>query len=240
MIYTRYWYKVGLAGVVAVAAGVSLVAFTRPPAMTTVAVLTQSVPAMQSIPKLAVHWTKVSSPPPNAITSNMSWGSLVASQSLAPGTVLTTADFSTPQANGLHPGEVQWLVPVSAASSGLPTLGQRVDVWNNNNGSFQAVAYGVRVIGLYSGSGGPVGGSSSTNPSASGPGMVGLAIPSVDMGTMLDVKSPYLVVDPNQAGFHLATPPVSTALIGSTASSPTSARANKASKPATLPSGHGG
>lgn len=203
-MYTRYWLKVGGAAGVAIAAGIALVAFTRPPALTTVGILTQSVPAMHRISKLDVHWTQVASPPSNAITPQMTWGTLVASQSLAPGTVLTSADFSTPQAQGLKPGEVQWLVPVSAASSGLPAVGQRVDVWANNNGTFQAMADGVRVIALYSGNGGPLVSASSTDPNASGPGMVALAVPTSSIATLLDVKSPYLIVDPNQSEFHLA------------------------------------
>lgn len=203
MIYWQYWLKLGTATAVAAAAGTALFALTRPPTLTPVAVLTEAVSAMHAIPETAVHWTQVAAPPPNAVTPAMSWGALVAGQALAPGTILTTGDFAAPQANGLRPGEVQWLVPVSAASSGLAAIGQRVDVWDNRTGTYQAVAYGVRVIGLYSGSGTPM---SSADSSGSGPGMVALAVPSTAIGTLLDVAAPYLIVDPNQAGFRLAAP----------------------------------
>ena len=222
MIYLRYWLKLGTAALVATAAGTALVLFTRPPRLTSVAVLTETVPAMQAIPPQAVHWTRVASPPPDAVTPNVSWGALVASQALPPGTILTTGDFAAPQANGLHPGEVQWLVPVSAASSGLAAIGQRVDVWNNQGGTFQVVAYGVRVIGLYSSSGTPL---STASSAGSGPGMVALAVPSTAMGTLLDVTSPYLVVDPNQAGFRLAAPPVVSSATSAASTTPSSSSA---------------
>ncbi len=197
MIYTRYWLKLGTAAVAAGAAATALVAWTRPPAMTTVGVLVRTVPAMHGVSRSIVHWTRIQSPPANAITPAMSWGNLVAQHQLAAGTILTTTDFVTPQINALHAGEVQWLVPVSAASSGLPALGQRVDVWADHHSTFRVVAYGVRVIGLYARNG--------SNVSNAGPGLVALAVPHRAMKSLLDVPSPYLVVDPNHSSFQLAS-----------------------------------
>lgn len=225
-MYMRYWLKVGAATVVALAAGSGLWVLTRPPALSKVAVVTTTIPAMHTVSPQAVHWVQVVSPPPQSITPNMVWSNLVASQTLAPGTMLTSADFTAPQANGLHSGEVQWLVPVSAAASGLPTVGQRVDVWSNQNGVFHPVASGARVVGLFSSNGGPVGATSSTNPNPTAPGMVSLAIPSGALGSLLDVASPYLVVDPNQAGFRL---------VGSTATMPAAAATSTTTTHTTAP-----
>ena len=73
--------------------------------------------------------------------------------------------------------------------------------------------------------------------------MVALAVPSTAMGTLLDVTSPYLVVDPNQAGFRLAAPTVVSSTT-SAASTPSSAAHSTGSKPkrtsAPQPAGHSG
>lgn len=200
-MYIRHGIKVGLAVLAAAGTGGALWTITRPPQMTPVAVLTKAVAPMRPVPVTAVHWMQVVDPPPQAITRHTVFGSWVAGQRLAPGTVLTTRDFTLPQSQGLHAGEVQWLVPVSAATSGLPTLDQRVDVWSKQNGTYHLVASGVRVIGLFTAGGGPINGASS---SSAAPGLVGLAVPSAAIGPLLNVPAPALVVDPNQFGFQLA------------------------------------
>lgn len=240
-MYTPRWLKVGAAAVVGIAAAVSLEAFTRPPQLVSVAVLKASVATMQAVPTADIQWTQVASPPPNAITPGESFAGLVASQTLAPGTILTSGDFTSPQANNLHPGEVQWLVPVSAAASGLPAVGQRVDVWSTVNNQYQMIAMGVRVVGLYTTQGGPISAPSATNPNTSGPGMVAMAVPSTALGTLLNVTSPYLVVDPNQPGFELVSSSASSSKAANT-SIPVSPNVKppKTSKSASLPSTHGG
>jgi hypothetical protein len=205
MFYTRYWVKVGIATVVAVAAGVTLVELTRPPVLKPVAVLTKPVEAMHSIPKGAVRWTKVTVSPSGALPPHVNWSSLVASQALVPGTILTNADFTAGQIDSLHPGEVQWLAPVTAVSGGLAVIGQRVDAWSDTKGSFQLIAYGVRVTGLYSSGGNAVTAAASSSNSGSSTGMVALAVPASAIGTFLNITTPYLVVDPNQPVFRLAT-----------------------------------
>lgn len=247
MIYTRYWMKVGIAAVLAIAAGGLLVGLTRPPVLSSVPVLTQSVNAMHPVPRSAVRWVAVKTPPPGALSRQAHWQVLVASQHLAPGTILTNTDFTAGQVDGLHPGEVQWLAPVSAAGSGLATIGQRVDVWSDVKGAFQLVATGVRVVGLYSSNGNAISASNNGSGSSSSTGMVALAVPQKDIGTFLDVSTPYLVVDPNQAHFQLAS---SGSLTGSSslslastspakAHSTASTTAHKTAKSA-LPTTHGG
>lgn len=239
MIYTRYWMKVGLAAGIAVAAGAVLVGLSRPPVLTSVPVLTQSVNAMHSVPHSAIRWVAVKTPPPGALGRQAHWQVLVASQHLAPGTILTNTDFTAGQVDSLHPGEVQWLAPVSAAGSGLATIGQRVDVWSAVKGAFQLVATGVRVVGLYSSNGNAVSTSHSGSGSASSTGMVALAVPQTDMSTFLDISTPYLVVDPNHAQFHLASSSSSSS--STTASTPakSSSATHKTAK-SILPTTHGG
>ncbi|PSR23099.1 MAG: hypothetical protein C7B43_20365 [Sulfobacillus benefaciens] len=242
MIYTRYWLKVGVAAGTALVAGGLLVGLTRPPVFHSVPVLTAAVKAMHPIPHNAVHWIQVKTAPPGALNRRVNWSALVASQSLAPGTILTNADFTAGQINGLHPGEVQWLAPVSAAGSGLATVGQRVDVWSDVKGSFQLVAYGVRVIGLYSSNGSAVAASNSGSGSSS-TGMVALAVPQTSINTFLNVSTPYLVIDPNQTQFRLAS-----AAAGSSSSTPTTSassakaktRQTKKTAHSALPTTHGG
>lgn len=240
MMYTKKWLKVGAASVVGVAAAIALEAFAKPPHLVSVAVLTNSVASMQAVPSTDVHWMQVATPPTNAVTPGESYSGLVASQALPAGTVLTSNDFTSPQANNLHPGEVQWLVPVSAAASGLPTVGQRVDVWSAANNQYREVATGVRVIGLYTSGGGPVSAPSTTNPNASGPGMVALAVPNTALSTLLNAaSSPYLVVDPNQPAFQLlSASSVSSTSPTSPSSTSSSTKLKHHSK--SLPSTHGG
>lgn len=245
MIYTRYWIKVALAAATALTAGGLLVGLTRPPHLSSVPVLTISVNAMQTIPTNAVHWIPVKTVPKGALTSRVNWSGLVASQHLPAGTILTNTDFTTSLANGLHPGEVQWLAPVSAASSGLASVGQRVDVWSDDKGAFHLIAQGVRVIGLYSSSGSMVAstGSGSGSPTA---GMVGLAVPATHVSTFLNVSAPYLIVDPNQTAFHLTGGSTSSAGSTTVSSSPHASHASHPStaktkkKTASLPASHGG
>lgn len=204
-MYRRFWIKLATSVVAAGGAMTALVGLSRPPALHEVAIVTHRVVAMHTIPSSAIHWTAVSSPPAHAVRSSAALVGLVAQQNLAPGTVLLTGDFTAPQRNHLRPGEVQWLVKVSAAASGLPAAGQRVDVWTTTGGAYRQVAGGVRVVGLYTSGGQPVGSSANTN-TGSGPGMVALAVPYAATGTLLNVSSPTLVIDPGMHQFALTGP----------------------------------
>lgn len=205
MFYRRFWLKVGASVLVAGGTAGALIDTTRPPALHSVAVLTTRVSAMHAIPAMGVHWTAVASPPPHAITSASALTGLVAQHNLGPGTMLVMGDFTAPQVNHLKSGEVQWLVSVSAAASGLPTISQRVDVWSGTQGSYQEVAHGVRVVGLYTSSGKSVGSASHVSSGNSGSGLVALAVPTTALASLLNVTSPTLVVDPNAHQFTLTT-----------------------------------
>jgi len=249
MAYPRYWIKVGVAATITIAAAAALITVTRPPHLIGVPVLTQSVTAMQSISPKAVHWMDVASPPPNAIASNTPLTDLVTQQALPAGTVLTTSDFTTNQNNGLHPAQIQWLVPVSGAASGLPEVGNRVDIWSLAGKTPQIVAYGVRVIGLYTNSGSsltqttPTSFATPTNTNASNIGLVGLAVPAHDLQQLLNLNAPYLVVDPNQTAFRLvgtSTPSTTTSSHPSTSSNKPGVTHQAKKKTSTLPAVHTG
>lgn len=201
-MYWQYWAKVGVAAAVSGAAAAVLWWGTRPAPLQRVALLTAPVSAMAPLPARAIRWVRMAHPPAGALTAPGPWLNLAAGTSLPAGTILTAADLTPPQIQGLGPGEVQWLVTVNSATSGLPTVGERVDVWTVIGAHYAPVAYGVRVIGLYTSSGAPL-----TAASGQAPGLVALAVPERDIGALLAVTAPTLVVDPNQARFRLAGPP---------------------------------
>lgn len=218
--FNAHWVKVSLTGLGAVAAMGGAVALVKPPPLTPVAVLVHPVSALGSVPVSDITWVRMEHPPKGTITQ---WtGVPLAAHSLTAGTVLTASDFTTAaQAVGLKQGEVRYVVPITAASA-VTTIGSRVDVWSlpSNGGSATAVpqelAVGVRVIGLYTSQGTPVGGTpssggllggSSNTPQA--PAMAALAVPGGELPNFMQAnpgQTALLVDDPSQSQFGLMMP----------------------------------
>lgn len=183
---------------------------TRPAALTSVAVVTQPVAAWTPLSPTSVAWLRVANPPAGAITQPQAMAHFITNAPLAAGTILTLNDNWSVNPNGLHAGEVQWIVPVTESTSGLAGVGQRVDVWDVANGQPILIAQGVRVIGLFTSNGQPILAStpamaaSSTGDSTNNPGSVGLmalAVPAQDMSVLLGLANPAFVVDPNATHF---------------------------------------
>lgn len=186
-----------------------------PPHLTTVVVTSQAVAA--GSPVTQTHTITVLNPPATWLTHAPT--GMIATHALTPNQPLTPADLTTPaQFIGLKPGEVQWLVPVSGAASGLARPGERVDVWqmpntgnaNTTTTSASALfarewASGVRVIGIYSSSGQPITANSSTSI-----GLVGLAVPRSDIGILSFLANPTLIVDPYTHHFTLLSASLAT------------------------------
>jgi hypothetical protein len=238
----RRWWQAAIALAVAFGATVTVSHLATPPATETVAFLTASVPQGDTIPASAVTWQPVVTPPTGALTwPERPLGPVVATVPLYAGQALTPADFTPASQAGLRPGEVAWLVPVSsAAASGLPNPGQRVDLWGafgsgSASGSSPAappvlIATGVRVLGLYTSQGVPIslvgalapaaapgtsglsGQTTAESLSSSGAsiGIVELAIPRADLGSLMAASNFSLVVDPGTSHFRLALPTAST------------------------------
>lgn len=218
--FNRYWFKVGLTGIGAVAAIAGASALVKPPPLTPVAVLAHPVAAMGRVPSKDIRWVRMEHPPTGTITR---WtGTPLAAHALTTGTVLTVSDFtSTAQATGLKPNEVRYVVSITAASA-VTTVGNRVDLWSlpasgsSGTSGPQELAIGVRVIGLYSSQGMPAGGSatsggllngSSSTPQA--PAMAALAVPADALPSIMSSnpgQTVLLVTDPSQSQFALMTP----------------------------------
>lgn len=248
--FNAHWVKVSLTGLGAVAAMGGAVALVKPPPLTPVAVLTHPVSALGSVPASAITWVRMEHPPTGTITR---WtGVPLAAHNLTAGTVLTVSDFTTAaQAVGLKQGEVRYVVPITAASA-ITTIGSRVDVWSlpSNGGSTtaapQELAVGVRVIGLYTAQGTPVGGTpssggllggSSTTPQA--PAMAALAVPGGELPNLMQAnpgQTALLVDDPSQSQFALMMPSGSGSGSGTTSTS-TSATPTTTTPATSTPSG---
>lgn len=218
--FNAHWVKVSLTGLGAVAAMGGAVALVKPPPLVPVAVLTHPVSALGAMPASAVRWVRMENPPTGTITH---WSGVpLAAHSLTAGTILTVSDFtSAAQAVGLKHGEVRYVVPITAASA-VTTIGSRVDVWSlpANGGSTttapQEMAVGVRVIGLYTSQGTPIGGTpssggllggSSNTPQA--PAMAALAVPAGELPNLMQAnpgQTVLLVDDPSQSQFALMMP----------------------------------
>lgn len=222
MHLNRQGIKIGLSALGAVVAVGGATQLVKPPPLTRVAVLKHAVAALSPVTSQNITWVNMEHPPQGTITA---WtGDPLAAAALAGGTVLTQADFSSAaQAVALKSGEVRYVVTVTPASA-VVTVGQRVDLWGlaSTNGSSSGtapkeLAQGVRVIGLYTSAGTPIGatntggggflsGGSSSTPQA--PALAALAIPSAALSAMMAAdpsQTMLLVQDPSQSKFALIT-----------------------------------
>ncbi len=220
--FSTHWLKVSLTGLGAIAAVGAAVAWVKPPPLTPVAVLTHPMAALGPVTAADIRWIPMEHPPHGTITA---WaGDPVAAQALPAGTVLTQADLTTvSQAVGLKAQEIRYVVTVTAASAVIAP-GERVDVWSlptsggNAGGSTPTeLALGVRVLGLYSAQGVPVG----TTPASGGllntgstqqaaPALAALAIPQGALPAIIAAnpgQTVLLLQDPSQSRFALMTAP---------------------------------
>ena len=242
MHLNSYWIKIGLSGLGAVAAIAAAAQLVKPPPLTPVAVLAKPVAALQPVTASEITWIPMEHPPTGTVTA---WaGDPLAASALAAGTVLTQADFSSAaQAVALKAGEVRYVVTVTPASA-VVAVGQRVDLWSvgspagaSNGTAPQELARGVRVIGLFTSNGTPIGtasaasggllsGSSST---ATVPALAALAVPQSAMPALMAAdpsQTMLLVQDPAQTSFALVTG-------ASTATTPSSGSPGTAQTPPT-------
>jgi hypothetical protein len=226
-----HWMKAGLSGLGAVMAVGVATQLVKPPPLTPVAVLTRSVPALAPVTRQDITWVRMEHPPTGTVTA---WaGDPLAASALTAGTVLTQADFSSAaQAVGLKSGDVRYVVGITPASA-VVSVGQRVDLWSvasagtQNGTAPQELASGVRVIGLFTSSGAPIGASSASSGGLLGgtssgastvPALAALAVPECAMSTLMAAdpsQTVLLVQDPSQTTFGLITG-------GSTATTPSS------------------
>ena len=229
-----HWLKVGLTGIGAIAAVGAAAAWVKPPSLTPVAVLTHATAVLSPVTRADIRWVPMEHPPQGTITG---WaGDPLAAQALLAGTVLTQADFTTAsQAVGLKAGEVRYVVAITPASAVI-TPGERVDIWSlptNGGGSGTAtpteLALGVRVLGLYTAQGVPVGmtpvsgGLLSSGTANQVPALAALAIPSDALPSIMAAnpgQTVLLLQDPSQKRFALVTPSI--ASVGNTAPQPAS------------------
>lgn len=216
------WIKVGLSGAGAVMAVLVATQLVKPPPLTPVAVLNQSVSALAPVTIKAITWVPMEHPPAGTVTA---WaGDPLVSAALTAGTVLTQADFSSAaQAVALKSGEVRYVVAVTPASA-VVSVGQRVDLWStgSTNGSQngtapQELAQGVRVIGLFTSSGTPIGVattasggllSGGSSSAAAAPALAALAVPQSAMAALMTAdpnQTMLLIDDPAQTQFALVT-----------------------------------
>lgn len=232
-----HWIKVGLTaagGLIVLTAAKVLV---TPPPLTPVAVLKHSLALGAPITVHNITWIKMVKPPVGSITQATAFQNMVASHALVAGTSLVRQDLTAPMhITGLKPGEVEWLVALSGSNSGVPFLGERVDVWDNpGTGTATVMARGVRVMALYTGNGTPIGPGSpgangTTQPNSTNAGIVGLAVPYPVLSSLLPLTKPQLVPDPNVQTFTWITASASTPP-STTATSSTSSHSSHASSP---------
>ena len=219
-----HWLKITATGVFGLIVLVGAKTLIAPPPLTVVAVVKTSIPAATPVLSTDLQWVSMVKPPSNAITRANFTPHWDAAQTLLAGQSLVQNDLIAPsQATGLKPREVQWMVPLSGALSGLPSLGERMDVWsdtalslNSNNALPLPIqwARGVRVIGLYNSNGQPVGpnavaANGSTAPSTQPIAIVGLAVPKSALPVLLGVLNLQLVPDPYATAFQLLATPQS-------------------------------
>lgn len=215
-----YWMKVGMAGLGAVAATAGARALVQPPPLTPVAVLKSSVAALRAITAADLLWVPMEHPPGNVLTQADWRGDPLAARALPGGTVLTTNDVTTAgQAVGLRAGEVRYVATITPASA-VVVPGERVDVWSlpANGGSASnagpsALALGVRVLGLYTAQGAPIGpapsgGLLNSNATPPTPALAALAVPAYALPSLMAAnpgQTVLLVQDPSQTRFALIT-----------------------------------
>jgi hypothetical protein len=196
----------------AIAAAGGAAALVRPPHLTPVAVLKVPVTAFEPVPAQDVTWVPMAHPPKGTVTV---WaGAPLAAVPLPAGTVLTQADFAPAvRATALGPGEARYVVPITAASGVIP-LGSRVDVWTAPGAGAtppRELAAGVRLIGLYTAQGQPIGptptgGFLGTTSAPSTPGLAALAVPAAALPALIPAnpgQTVLLVADPTETHFTL-------------------------------------
>lgn len=199
-----HWIKVGLTAAGGLLVLTAAKVLVTPPPLTSVAVLKHSLALGAPITAQNVSWIKMVKPPADSITQTAALQNMVAAHTLLAGTSLVSEDLTAPlHITGLKPGEVEWLVTLSGSNSGVPFLGERVDVWDNpGTGTATVMARGVRVMALYTGNGTPIGpgnpgANGTTQPNSTNAGIVGLAVPYPVLSTLLPLVKPQLVPDPN-------------------------------------------
>jgi len=218
----RRTIQVVAAVIVAVVAALFVHSLAAPPPTVWVPFLTAPVAAGQPVTAADVQWRQVIQPPPRALQAPTNPIGQIAHHNLLAGQALAAGDLGGLSPNGLKPGEVMWMAPVgSPAASGLPQIGQRVDVWagvGSNSDSVSVpilLAQGVRVIGLYTAAGLPVGAASSSGSLVSttpaGVGIIGLAVPRTDLAPLLAAQGLTFVVDPSTHAFALVAAPTAPA-----------------------------
>ena len=214
----RRYLQIAAALVVAIGAGLFVHSLASPPPMVFVPFVAAPVAVGHRIAAADISWREVVNPPPGALEAPGNPVGQRARHALLPGQALSAHDLGGTSPTALKPGEVMWMAPVgSAAASGLPAIGQRVDVWSGvsttGNGVSAPVllAAGARVVGLFSPTGLPLT-SATANPSggnlvatsnAAAIGILGIAVPFRDLGTLLAGQGLTFVVDPFVHHFHL-------------------------------------
>jgi hypothetical protein len=232
-----HWLKVGVtaAGGLLVLTAAKL--FITPPPLTAVATIKHAVALDNPLTAHDIQWIPMVHPPANAITQPASLKNVVAAHTLQPGQSLVAQDVTLPMhMNGLRPDEVEWLVTLSGANSGVPYLGERVDVWNNpGTGTATELARGVRIMALYTSNGTPINAGTvntqgNTTANSTNVGIVGLAVPYPVLQTLLPIVKPQLVPDPNVNQFTWIVNTPTTSTPPSSSSSPASGSTAKSAK----------
>lgn len=212
--------QIVVALLIAIGAGLFVHSLADPPPTVWVPFVAAPVPAGQRLTAADISWRQVVNPPATAYRGPTSPVGQVARHALVPGQAVSVGDLGGLAATALRPGEVLWMAPVSsAAASGLPVIGARVEVWagiaTSSNGVSvpQLLARGVRVVGLYTAAGAPIVGAASGSPltGTTSIGILGLAVPSRDLAPLLAGQGLTFVVDPSATHFQLVvTPALST------------------------------
>lgn len=215
----RRYLQIVAALAVAIGAGLFVHSLASPPPTVFVPFVVAPVAAGQRIAAADVSWRPVEHPPATALRSPQTPVGQRARYPLVIGQALSAQDLGGIAPTALKAGEVMWMASVgSAAASGLPAIGQRVDVWAGIASGSNAVsaptlmATGVRVVGLFSAAGTPVGaagaGSAPLSGTATGSaiGIIGLAVPFHALATLLAIQGVTFVVDPSAHHFHLTAP----------------------------------
>lgn len=219
----RRYLQITAALLVAIGAGLFVHSLASPPPMVFVPFVAAPVAVGHRITATDISWRDVVNPPPGALESPANPVGQRARHTLLPGQALSAQDLGGASPTALKPGEVMWMAPVgSAAASGLPAIGDRVDVWSGIAGTSGGVsapvlmAAGARVVGLFSPAGLPLtsatatpsGGSfvSTSNSNTAAVGIIGIAVPFQDLATLLAAQGLTFVVDPSIHHFHLTAP----------------------------------
>lgn len=216
----RRFVQIAAALIVAIGAGIFVHSLAAPPPTVFVPFVTVPVAVGHRIAAADISWRPVEHPPATALQSPQNPVGQRARHALVVGQALAAQDLGGAAPTALRTNEVMWMAPVaSAAASGLPAIGQRVDVWSgiasSSNGVSAPVlmAAGVRVVGLFTSAGSPVAPTAATSSSAFGSpagggaiGIIGLAVPFRDLATLLATQGLTFVVDPSAHHFHLTAP----------------------------------